>query len=229
MSFQAALATDDAVYGLGVLDTGAGSIYGLARLDADADRWIPDVDGEFGRNGLEGAALWTGSEILWWNRPDGPVTTFDPASESWGQVPSLQPPSGRVVDSRPAVTDEGLVALVDVEDGGVTRTWMARMVEGQWDWLDLDLPVASLDRATVVAAGDWLAVFHPDAHPTVVHVPTGRSEVVVDGPLGGLDAPGAVWTGEELIVWGGVGRTLEGVEEVSSGAVWTPPSEVSGS
>ena len=226
MSFTDAVATDEALFGVGPVDDGGGNILGIARYDERSDRWVRIDNGmraaTFGSNRFGGDVVWTGSEIVVW-QADGAGLAFDPASEDWRAFPALTPSRGVVVASRLAATDAGLVALVAVEDAGRTQVWMATSTTGGWTWQDLDLPIVELERATVVPAGEWLVVLQPEAHPTLIHVPTGRSEVVVDGPLGGVEGAGAVWTGDELVVWGGERRRLEGVEAPSVGAIWTPP------
>jgi hypothetical protein len=75
---------------------------------------------------------------------------------------------------------------------------------------------------SVVAAGDWLVLFSADESPVTVHVPAATWQRDEQGPVGTLDGPNTVWTGDCLIVWGG--QAAPTATDPPAGARWTPPS-----
>lgn len=71
----------------------------------------------------------------------------------------------------------------------------------------------------VLDAGDWVI----PGGPMVLH-PASKSWVQVpDLPLAGQRPASGVWTGTELIVWGGVVGVGDVAEPTAAGAIWTPP------
>jgi hypothetical protein len=129
-----------------------------------------------------------------------------------------------MVRSTATITDAGLTALVEVTEAGRTSVRLATQVDDGWAWQPDELPVSDLDALTLAAAGDWLVLLAPDRGPVTVHVPTGSWWAHDDGPLAGLAAPAAVWTGEQLVVWGGVASATAEQPQPAEGAIWTPPA-----
>ena len=205
----------------------------IARYDHAADRWVygpvyesdettgPIVQGLFQ---LDGPVLWTGSEIVVWNGAAGGVA-FDPSSETWRPLGPPDPPSGSVRDSTAVMTSAGLVAVVDVEDAERSRVDFALMVDGEWAWVDTEIPIGDFQTVTVAMARGTESCCSGDRHaPVTVHLPFGTWRRHDDGPLAGVEAPNMVWTGDRLIVWGGVAESA-GIEHgsIRQGATWTPP------
>ncbi len=81
--------------------------------------------------------------------------------------------------------------------------------------------VESAAEATIVAAGDWLTVLPNGKAPVSVHLVEGEQFVHEDSPLAGHANANAVWTGRELVVWGGQGQPA--VPDGTDGARWVPP------
>ncbi len=75
--------------------------------------------------------------------------------------------------------------------------------------------------STVVAAGDWITVLPNDDTPVSLHLVEWTRIDHDDSPLAGYAQPNAVWTGQELVVWGGQGEPAE--PEGAVGARWVPP------
>ena len=87
-------------------------------------------------------------------------------------------------------------------------------------WWEDPVTVDDPDAATIVAAGDWLTILTPGDRALSIELGTGR-RLSHPHPLAGLANPNAVWTGAELVVWGG-----QGTPTVDGGVVaarWTPP------
>ncbi len=233
MFLAATVATDDAIWGLGPAGanpTGQPDL-AIARYDHAADRWVygpvyesdettgPIVQGLFQ---LDGPVLWTGSEIVVWNGAAGGVA-FDPSSDTWRPLGPPGPPSGSVRDSTAVMTSAGLVAVVDVEDAEGSRVDFALMVDGEWAWVDTEIPVGDFQTVTVAGAGDWIVLFSATDAPVTVHMPSGTWRRHDAGPIAGVEAPNTVWTGDRLIVWGGVAESAASNTAAFDGATWTPP------
>ena len=78
------------------------------------------------------------------------------------------------------------------------------------------IPTGDFGEVTLAAAGDWLVVLSPDQPPVVMDVASGEWHQFDDWPMTGVHNPSTVWTGTQLIVWGGQGS------QAGEGAIWTP-------
>lgn len=234
MLLAATVATDDGVWGVGpaLANPEGQPDVAIARFDKRGDRWIygPVFEGvpEIGSLMedvlfLEQPVLWNGSEIILWD-PDGGGLAFAPATETWRLIPLPAPETGTVTASKATVVGSGIVVIAEVVTGGRSGLSLARYLDGTWIWQDLDLPTDDFAAMTVAPASDWVVLFMPDGAPITVHVPSGTWAQHTDGPLAGLQSPNVVWTGERLLVWGGVGVPTESNPTPAEGAIWTPPT-----
>lgn len=97
--------------------------------------------------------------------------------------------------------------------------------DGVVEWGEDQIPVESgAGAATVVAAGDWLTVLPNGDTPVSVHLATGDQITHSDSPLAGYANANAVWTGTELVVWGGQRKGT--VDGGAPGARWIPPTVI---
>lgn len=203
---------------------------GIAFYDAGTERW--DDGGDLGPGAATTAlqaltdlgqpVLWTGSAVVVWAEPQ--AFAYDTTDGSWSTLPPLPELEGDVVATRAAADDSGLVLLVEsIRDGDhVVRAL-------RWDgadlWLSLDdveLPVEELDRTTVAVAGEWIMLLPREGPPVSLHRASGTSHEHVDAPIRGVEGPGTVWTGTQLVVWGGV--LAEGSDvPAGAGMIWTAP------
>ncbi len=228
------IATDDAVWALGTTtsDPQGDRHLAIARYEPNDQSWvdIPQLDlgsiDEFGEGWSFGSsehkALWTGSEIVVWQGLDVGLA-FDPASETWRHLPFLRPPTGSLVATKATVTDAGLIVIVEVDHEGQSLALFATLDGDSWNWLASEVPVADFESVSIAGAGDWIMVFSAEQAPVSVHIPSGDWLRHEDGPLLGVKAPNTVWTGESLIVWGGVESENTDNSALPAGAVWTPP------
>ena len=114
------------------------------------------------------------------------------------------------------VVDDAIVALVLSSKDG--RTGEIYRSDGEaWALVD-SIPTGDFGDVTLAAAGDWLVVLSPDQPPVAMDIASGAWHHFDDWPMTGVRNPSTVWTGTQLIVWGG----LE--SEGSEGAIWTPPA-----
>lgn len=242
MYLAATVATDDAVWGLGptsVNPTGQPDMT-LARYEPETDTW--DYDSVFegtddtaeiisGLGRLETQVVWTGEEMLAWNGSHGGIA-FNPASGQWRTVAAPHTPSGAVSDGVLVVIDAGLALVAEIDRSAGQSTWGVAVHAGdEWNWQDSRIPIAAPETLTAVAAGDWIVLFSELDNPVTIHAPSGAWKEHDDGGLGGVTAPNTAWTGEQLIIWGGVldesaqdaNQDTNQDKNVASGAIWTPP------
>jgi N-acetylneuraminic acid mutarotase len=168
-------------------------------------------------------AVWTGKEMIVWGGHDGTWTSrlstgaaYDPATDTWRRVSDVGAPRGRVghvaawTGSRMIVWG-GYDGDVWLDDGGLYHPETDT-------WTPLALANAPMPRAKAGAAwtGSELLIWggyggygvdgwymnsggrYSVATPGWTAIPSG-------GPSARMDH-GTVWTGTELIMWGGVGN-----------------------
>lgn len=205
---------------------------GIARYDGEADVWVsgplfegaPQLGNLFrGLQFVEQTVVWTGSELVVWSQ-NGLGLSFDPAAESWRLLPPIVLPQGTLKDSAIAVAGSRLVALVEVEDGDTRGHGVASWDGQMWTWRDTDIDVADFALVTIAGADGWILVFSPHRPPYTVHIPSGASIRHENAPIAGVQSPNVVWTGDELVIWGGVTTLNEDDRNPPRGAAWTPPS-----
>ena len=227
------VATDEAVWSLGPTDYSDHRPVrvGIARYDAEADMWVsgPIFEGAAEMGSLfhdllfvEQPVLWTGSEILVWSH-SGHGLAYDPAEELWQLLPSLIPPRGALSDSEVAAGDSGLVALAKINDGETVSFGVAAWDGESWDWHDIGVDFTDFEAVTIAAARDWLVAFSPDQPPYTIHVTTGDSMRHDGAPISGVQAPNVVWTGNQLVIWGGVPTRSDNNPNPPGGATWFAP------
>lgn len=226
---SALVATDDAVWAIGTdgLDaTGPGALV-AAPYEPATDSWGPVIVHDLTTEDagvvqqllrLDAEVLWTGREIVVWGGAAGATVgglALDPADGTWRTLTAPVPPTGGVGASVATADDGVVVAVVDTGNGTVA---VARLSGDTWSWLPVALEVARPATVTAALVGDWLLVLTADEAPATVHVPSGRTMRHTDAPIGGVESPNLVWTGDELVVWGGVADDSEG----ATGAIWRP-------
>ena len=135
-------------------------------------------------------------------------------------MPHPQSPSGIIHSSVAVETDDGMAILAEVETRDGIAVSVALLQETGWQWRETNIPFTNFASVTAAGAGDRLAVFSTDQPPVMIHLPSGAWQRDTDGPLFGIEAPNTAWTGDELIVWGGVQDDANS----QNGARWTPPS-----
>ena len=228
------IATDDAVWGLGTTtsDPQGDRHLAIARYEPTEQAWtdvpqlglgsIDQLDEGWGFGPFENSLLWTGSEIVVWKGLDVGLA-FDPASETWRHLPFLRPPTGSLVAAKATVADAGLIATVEVDHDGESLALFASLEGDSWNWLGSEVPITDFESVSIAGAGDWVMVFSAEQAPVSVHTPSGGWLRHDDGPLAGVESPNTVWTGESLIIWGGVLSPKASNADPVLGAIWTPP------
>jgi hypothetical protein len=229
----AMVATDEEVWTLGPIAWSSEPpvSVAIARYDPGADAWIPGpvFEGSTDMGPLFQDLLfldqpieWTGSEIVVWSR-DGHGLSFDPVTEQWRSLQPLDAPDGSMSDSVVTVADSHLVALVEVERNNTVAHGLATWDGASWRWRDTEIEATNLETVTIAGAEDWLMLLSPDQPPYTIHVPTGDAMRHDDAPVAEVQAPNVVWTGNELVIWGGVPPASDEDPNPPTGAAWVPP------
>ena len=203
---------------------------GIAFYDASTERW--DDGGDLGPDAADPAlealtnlaqpVLWTGNAVVVWAQPR--AFAYDTTEGWWAPLPPLPELDRAVVATRAVADDGGLFVLVEsIRNGDHVVTALRWDGADRWSTLnDVELPVEDLDRTTVGIAGEWLMLLPPEGPPVSLHPASGTSHVHADAPIQGIEGPGTVWTGTELVVWGGV--LAEGNDlPAGAGMIWTAP------
>lgn len=203
---------------------------GIAFYDASTERW--DDGGDLGPDAADPAlealtnlaqpVLWTGAAVVVWAQPR--AFAYDTTEGRWAPLPPLPELDRDVVATRAVADGSGLVVLVEsIRTGDHVVTALRWDGADRWSTLDdVELAVEDLDRTTVAVAGEWIMLLPPEGPPVSWHPKSGTSHEHTDAPIRGVEGPGTVWTGTQLIVWGGV--TAEGNDlPAGAGMIWTAP------
>ena len=212
----------------------------------DGMLWAPEVDrwSRINRGFLQGSdaatVVWTGRELLVWggSNADGPVRgggAYDPATNRWRRIRDLPlPMAGRVIAQ--AWTGRNVILWTSDNDGASYDP-----TSDQWRRLSAPLPLQVTERYRPVAVwtGTELIVWGGcdarhlscDDHPSsgdelkdgaAYNPATDRWRTLAPSPLAARDRPDAVWTGTEMIVWGGVPSSRD---SGAYGAAYDPASD----
>jgi hypothetical protein len=170
-----------------------------------------DGSGRFAREGH--VAVWTGTEMLVFGgttgidqRTDG--LAFRPRNESWSRIPP--PPDARRFWPTAAVWAEGEALVIGARAHGETP--LRRFDPATGRWREASLPPRLLVGAVAVWTGEELLAwgaeydYETEEHPRdgFAYDPgSDRWRTIPPAPIRGRTSHAAVWTGTEMIVWGG--------------------------
>lgn len=225
-------AGDGGIWALGTGPSDPESL-SVAFRDADTGRWTEgdDLTGPEGMAALEALAdleqsvLWSGDRLIVWTTNEGFAYKPD---QGWTTLPALPETDGQNVPSRAVVHDGELLAFVerDTDGSGAVRPYRFDSA-GTWSRVgNADLPVIDLARTTIADAGESIMLLPPSGAPVSLHLPSGQYQEQLDAPIQGVERPGTVWTGTQLIVWGGAVDSSDG--SVPGGMIWTPADQGNG-
>ena len=217
-----------------------------ARFDPVTNRWTPINVGGAPTARLRADAIWSGHEMIVWGgqAADGSYLgdggRYDPVANRWRFLPALNAPSARI-GTLHAWTGTEFV----VWGGGSTTQPLGDgrrydPVADRWRPMSgSDLPPGRQqhttlwtgDRALVwggLVPGPLQSAFPPPYG--LVYDPAMQSWSMMsslNGPFTDLEHSSAVWTGSQMIVWGGRGSSIitnHGWRYDPSSDVWTPTS-----
>jgi hypothetical protein len=173
----------------------------------------PCVDGS-GRFAREGhVAVWTDTQMLVFGGTTGIDRRLDglayrPGNDTWSRIPP--PPGARRFWPIAAVWGDGEALLIGARAHGETPLW--RNDPGAGRWTEASSPPRLLEGATAVWTGEelllWGGEYDPrtEAHPRggLAYDPVAdRWRRIPPAPIRGRTSHVAVWTGTEMLVWGG--------------------------
>lgn len=183
----------------------------LAAYDPSSDEWrqLPSAAGST-TDGIELA--WTGTELVLVTFED--IWRLIPAGSGWERVSN--PPGPWSLAQGSAVSSDGqLVLIVDATGPADQRASLAIRNSQNGSWRLLPPPPARTEGTMVASDGRHLLWLGSDvAYDTV-----NETWLAVPIPIEREDAA-SVWTGTELIVWGG--WLCEGCPVIDEGTVYTP-------
>ncbi len=225
-----------------------------ARYNPKTDAWKPVTTKNAPEARFDFSALWNGREMLVWggytdNRSryqgahaDAYLNTggrYDPSSDTWKTIPTEGAPSRRAWNTLLWTGKEMLVwgganATKVLNDGGrynpATGSWRPISTDGApsprgshvFVWTGKEMIVWGGSARELGALGDYFengARYNPE-------MDTWKPISTINAPKGRVLAT-AVWTGTEMILWGGVNdaQTGAGNRFVGTGARYNPATD----
>ena len=203
-----------------------------------ASGWQPLPEGPLSAR-VHPSAVWTGREVIWWGGQDpeaeyAPVdggAAYDPVNRTWR----------RIADAPVEAHGRSLAVWTGTEMV-VWTPWTPKSAGGgaaynpdadTWRRLP-DPPTDVASHASAVWTGNEMILWGgyglsdraPGTNAGVAYAPsTDAWRVVAESPLAPRFYHGAVWTGVEMLIWGGaVGDGAEG-RQFADGAAYNPSSD----
>jgi hypothetical protein len=177
-------------------------------------------------------AVWTGREVVLVAVPlearaanEPPLVAaaiLDPAAMTWRRLPESEIVGG--ASGWAYAGDRVVSAAIGRADGGEVDSWGRAYPHGGMlgpagVWADLPNPPDRNGGLTGVATGLGEYAL---ADGWALHVPTGRWTEIAAPPTGATDAAATVWTGKELVLWGGVAWNGDRSTILDQGLLWRP-------
>jgi N-acetylneuraminic acid mutarotase len=208
-----------------------------ASYDPDTNAWKPLAPSPIGPRHGHAAVFLQGRMIVWGGAGDGggalgDGASYDPVADTWAALP-VPPLAPRLGHRAVATTDRMIVwgGSSEATEGGRYFGDGAVYDPAANGWVPAAAPPASLearDNATAVWTGEQLLLwggfgrseactpcFYGDG---AAYDPVSNSWAPIGpAPVSGRGAHRAVWTGRELLVWGGFDSAVQ-----ADGAVLTP-------
>jgi len=222
---------------------GAGRIgddLGIGQLDPVDNIWTiypPLVDGWVAFVGDQTAEAWeegihwANGRIVVWSR-SGTGYTLDTVEDRWDEIILPAPPVDKnlggdatpssLISSRAVGTDLGLAVVAQFDVNGITLIFAGvdNGLDG-FQWFTDPIAKDALDRIALANAGQHLMILRSYGSPTTVDLVTGEQVVHHESPIGARSGAATVWTGRQLMIWGG--ESPDDVDQPLVGALWTPP------
>jgi N-acetylneuraminic acid mutarotase len=222
------------------LDTGGS-------YDPGSNTWTPTATTGAPVGRFRHTAIWSGSRMVVWGGSSNPVTFFDsgglydPISNAWSPTSTLNAPAPR--DKHTAVWTGDRMILWGGEDYYVSHNSGGRYdpLTDTWTPTGTGAPIARTSGAAVWTGSHMIVwggdMGNPEDGGSACPKAGGRYDPATDtwtptttvgAPLG-RELLTAVWTGDEMIVWGGtciISNTATGGRYDPMADTWTPTSMV---
>lgn len=217
----------------GGFDRAAAALADGGRYDPTSDTWTSVSATGAPAARLFHSATWTGSEVIVWGGGASSLTSaygdggrYDPLADSWRSLPSSGGPSGRFYHSAVWSGSELIIW------GGASASFHADGARysptlDTWTPIQPDGVMAARAAHSAVWTGTEMLVFGGGTLATAAFAESGIYDPIGAAAWTPLDAAGApparrlhsaVWTGAEMIVWGG----LDAAGYVSGGGRFRP-------
>lgn len=205
-----------------------------ARYNRAADAWTElHTSGFVAR--CRHSAIWTGSEMIFWGGTGARSETldhgarFNPVSHSWANLPSSSAPSPRY-DHSAVWTGSEMIVWGGIDNTGTLLRTGARynLATDTWTTLPSDGPSARRSH-TAAWTGSEMIVWGGSSEDATLGTRTGGRYNPSTNTWTGLsfsEIPSArsghagVWTGSEIVVWGGYSGLL-----LNDGARYNPRTD----
>jgi N-acetylneuraminic acid mutarotase len=209
------------------------------RYNPASDNWIvtSTIDAPAGRTSH--GAVWTGAEMIVWGGSDqsgffNAGGKYSPTSDTWIGTSTVNVPMAR--SHHTAVWTGGeMIVWGGIGCGGNCNFYSGgRYNPGTDGWTStstINVPSARWDHTAVWTGSEMIVWGGTDAIPNHTYLHTGGRynpandswlpTSLMNVPLGRI-AYTAVWTGSEMIVWGGVDETFN---DTNTGGAYNPTSD----
>jgi N-acetylneuraminic acid mutarotase len=201
-----------------------------------SDTWLERGSGLPPAPRRKHTAVWTGSEMIVWGGDNGNAFLndsgrYDPALNTWKPLPTGEAPAGRAGHT---AISTGTEMIIWGGASGSSRHGGARynLAADSWTAVSTNGAPAARSSHTAVWTGTEMIVWGGNGQGGEVN-DGGRYNPVSNSWRGMVTATGtaptprrlhtAVWTGSEMIVWGGgTGGGIQGVTTFNDGARYNP-------
>jgi hypothetical protein len=154
--------------------------------------------------GTVAASVWDGSRVQTW-LTTGEGWAYDPATRTWTPLPRLDIP-GSTAETLRSITGIGsrTYALAYTATDGVATDQLAVFDNSAWTLVGGPRPVPSGDGGELLtSAGDELVEFSPKQGSLAIDPSSGTTRDLNSPLMGPGSGRTVVWTGNELLVFGG--------------------------
>jgi N-acetylneuraminic acid mutarotase len=212
--------------------TGSGDMRSGGRYNPLNDSWMAINTADPNSIRTHHVAVWTGAEmIVWGGVGDGSASTamntgrlYDPATDSWSATATTGAPPGArganaVWTGTEMIVWGGASGSVSNDTGGrynpVTNSWTAMATsEGRSD----SAHVWTGTEMIVWGGSTWTVIWNNSGVRYNPATNSWSSMATAGAPAGRKNLGGFVWTGTEMLVWGGSGAT----GQLSTGGRYDP-------
>jgi hypothetical protein len=216
------------------------------RYDSTSDSWAPMSDAGAPAPRFLHAAVWTGKLLLiWGGQGCGPTGcadggAYDPATDQWTSVPSQGAPRSRGQHTAVWTGSEMLVwggrtVPISTQSERLGQGGAYNPAQHQWSAMATDGEPSPRFSHSAVWTGKDLIVWGGDVGLNAakkegdgaIYDPARRQwrPMSMSGAPSARYQPATVWTGTEMLVWGGLSLTAGRPVELSDGGAYNPQAD----
>ncbi len=220
-------------------DGGGGAVTG-GRYELASDTWTPTSTSGAPSGRYFHSTVWTGSEmIVWGGTSGGPVINsggrYNPQSDTWVATSTTAAPQPR--DGHTAVWGNGRMIVwggFDSSSVSLNTGWQYDPGTDMWSQISQAGAPAPRGQHSAVWAGSHMIIWGGYDYLNNINFDTGARYDPASNtwtPMSAVGAPeardshAAVWTGKEMIVWGGEISTMEYDIWLNSGGRYEPQAD----